>query len=389
MNSSFLEEPTAVVGGGGNRNRRGQNHHQQQVPAEKKQQTQQAQKTQQAQQSLPPSQQPNGKPPKVPTTPTPTAPTSITTCAVPNPSNITNDEESKLDSSTAALAEGSILPTSTTTTTTIHIELPQDVDPLLQQQQKFQAPRSSSGSVGGNSSSIGGCNNSSSATNLRKLSDAEWEVLSDRAASSTTTTTNISIVVSAQTTASTSSARAAAASSSPSIGGLSSTAAVSFTPNSLERLRQQHGIDIINNNSHGHTNSSKNHNDGKCGIQRVPSSSTIDSHENETSDSFVLGPSGKGILGVDYVEHVILPTDTLQGICIAYKVSPYNLKRANHFTGNTLECAPRRKLVIPLSKEAKSAGFIRNVNTDTKEYKLNYLLSQYPDYLLSDNEAKT
>ena len=69
-------------------------------------------------------------------------------------------------------------------------------------------------------------------------------------------------------------------------------------------------------------------------IQRTNSSSTIDSQDN------VLGPSGKGILGVDYVEHVCLPTDTLQGICIAYKVSASQLRRANHFSG-TLHSAPK------------------------------------------------
>lgn len=36
-------------------------------------------------------------------------------------------------------------------------------------------------------------------------------------------------------------------------------------------------------------------------IQRTASSSTIDSQE------ITLGPSGKGILGVDYVEHIVMP----------------------------------------------------------------------------------
>lgn len=36
-------------------------------------------------------------------------------------------------------------------------------------------------------------------------------------------------------------------------------------------------------------------------IQRTASSSTIDSQEN------TLGPSGKGVLGVDYLEHIVMP----------------------------------------------------------------------------------
>jgi LysM repeat protein len=114
-------------------------------------------------------------------------------------------------------------------------------------------------------------------------------------------------------------------------------------------------------------------------IQRTASSSTIDSSDN------ALGPSGKGILGVDYVEHVVLPTDTLQGICLAYKLSSTRLRQANHFSGNSLLLAPK-KLVIPLSKKALRSGFIRVQDTDAKEYKLHAILAEFPD--LSMTEAK-
>ena len=114
-------------------------------------------------------------------------------------------------------------------------------------------------------------------------------------------------------------------------------------------------------------------------IQRTASSSTIDSQDN------TLGPSGKGILGVDYVEHIVLPTDTLQGICIAYKVSASNLRRANHFTGHSLHSAPK-KLLIPLSKQALRTGFIRVQDTGLKEYKVHYFQAEYPD--LSHTEAQ-
>lgn len=114
-------------------------------------------------------------------------------------------------------------------------------------------------------------------------------------------------------------------------------------------------------------------------IQRTASSSTLDSQDN------ALGPSGKGILGVDYVEHVVLPTDTLQGVCLAYKVSASNLRRANHFSGSSLHSAPK-KLLIPLSKQALRTGFIRVQDTDTKEYKLSYFQAEFPD--ISATEAK-
>mmetsp|Transcript_27015 Transcript_27015/g.41505 ORF Transcript_27015/g.41505 Transcript_27015/m.41505 type:complete len:423 (+) Transcript_27015:175-1443(+) len=112
-------------------------------------------------------------------------------------------------------------------------------------------------------------------------------------------------------------------------------------------------------------------------IQRTLSSSTIDSQDN------TLGPSGLGVLGVDYVEHVVLPTDTLQGICIAYKVSASSLRRANHFTGHSLHSAPK-KLLIPLSKQALRTGFIRVQDTDSKEYKLHYFQAEFPDINMAE-----
>ena len=135
-------------------------------------------------------------------------------------------------------------------------------------------------------------------------------------------------------------------------------------------VRSINSVDQSNSNS----NSSV-----PCKIQRTKSDSTLDSQDN------VLGPSGKGVLGVDYVEHVVLPTDTLQGICIAYKVSATNLRRANHFTGHSLHLAPK-KLLIPVSGKALRAGYIRVQETDSKEYKLHYFESEFPD--LSTTEAK-
>lgn len=129
---------------------------------------------------------------------------------------------------------------------------------------------------------------------------------------------------------------------------------------------------------------------GGCGpsskIQRTHSNSTIDSNDVDGSSSSVLGPSGKGVLGVDYLEHVILPTDTLQGICIAYKISSTRLRQANHFSGNSLLLAPK-KLVIPISKQALKSGFIRVQDTDAKEYKIYYFLAEFQN-LFGVSEAK-
>jgi len=136
-----------------------------------------------------------------------------------------------------------------------------------------------------------------------------------------------------------------------------------------------HGIAFVSRNGSVSTKGSS------CLLhKRTPSSSTIDSN-----DLMNLGPSGKGVLGVDYVEHILLPTDTLQGICLAYKVSASRLKRANHFSGESLQLAPK-KLVIPISKQALRQGYLRVQDTDSKEYKMHAIQAEFP--MLGLTEAK-
>ena len=115
-------------------------------------------------------------------------------------------------------------------------------------------------------------------------------------------------------------------------------------------------------------------------VQRTLSSSTIDSTEG-TLTSHVTG-----VLGVDYVEHVILPTDTFQGLCLAYKISATRLRQVNHFSGNALTHAPK-KLIIPFTKKALRSGFIRVQDKDSREYKLHALLAELPTLKEADAKA--
>jgi len=48
--------------------------------------------------------------------------------------------------------------------------------------------------------------------------------------------------------------------------------------------------------------------------------------------------------GIQY--HKVLPTDTFQGICLRYKVTPMELRRTNKMMGSNLKLAPEN-LVIP------------------------------------------
>jgi len=106
-------------------------------------------------------------------------------------------------------------------------------------------------------------------------------------------------------------------------------------------------------------------------LRRSRSSSTIDSLDGDRT---------LGLLGVDYVEHIVLPSDTLQGICLAYKISLTRLRQVNHFSGDSLTSAPR-KLIVPLcanSQKAIRSGFVKMQDQDNSEYKLHALLAEIP-----------
>ncbi|KAL3782814.1 hypothetical protein ACHAWO_005727 [Cyclotella atomus] len=59
-------------------------------------------------------------------------------------------------------------------------------------------------------------------------------------------------------------------------------------------------------------------------------------------------PDDEIIDGVMY--HKVQETDTFQGLCLKYKVTPVELRRANKMMGTNLKLAPE-KLVIPLNKD--------------------------------------
>jgi hypothetical protein len=111
-------------------------------------------------------------------------------------------------------------------------------------------------------------------------------------------------------------------------------------------------------------------------IQRTLSSSTIDSTDADRV---------MGLPGIDYTEHIVLPTDTLQGICLAYKISATRLRQVNQFSGNSLTMAPK-KLIVPFSMQAIRSGFIKVQDQDSREYKIHAFLAELP--LLKEPDAQ-
>jgi len=92
--------------------------------------------------------------------------------------------------------------------------------------------------------------------------------------------------------------------------------------------------------------------------------------------------------GVDYIEHIVLSSDTLQGICLSYKVSPTKVRQVNKFSGSTLLLAPQ-KLIIPInSKEfLLDTKKIRLQDRNSKEFKIHAIINAFPSMNTSEASA--
>ena len=86
----------------------------------------------------------------------------------------------------------------------------------------------------------------------------------------------------------------------------------------------------------------------------------------------------------EYTQHVVMPTDTLAGLCLMYKISRRELQRANRFYGNDLRLAPA-VLYIPISEKARRTGF-KPQDVNSPEFKMAAFMAQFP--ALSMVEAK-
>jgi len=73
----------------------------------------------------------------------------------------------------------------------------------------------------------------------------------------------------------------------------------------------------------------------------------------------------------DYVSHHVQPTDTLQGICLKYHVTPTELRQSNHFSGSNLALAPD-SIMIPL--KCNPRPIVKKSAQDSKDQKINTFL---------------
>jgi len=86
------------------------------------------------------------------------------------------------------------------------------------------------------------------------------------------------------------------------------------------------------------------------------------------------------VKGVDYVEHLIQPSDTFQGLCLTYNISATKLRQVNMFSGTNLKLAPS-KLIIPIESKTDKlridAYEIRKKEYNAKEGKVHAFLAEF------------
>ena len=80
----------------------------------------------------------------------------------------------------------------------------------------------------------------------------------------------------------------------------------------------------------------------------------------------------------DLLHHTVLPTDTFQGICLKYKITPTELRRANGgFSGTNLHLVPN-PLRIPINSKYREAMSKEETRVETPAQSIRRLLFHLP-----------
>uniref|UniRef100_A0A7S4QUU5 LysM domain-containing protein n=1 Tax=Ditylum brightwellii TaxID=49249 RepID=A0A7S4QUU5_9STRA len=73
--------------------------------------------------------------------------------------------------------------------------------------------------------------------------------------------------------------------------------------------------------------------------------------------------------GPTHIQHIILPTDTLAGICLKYKISAVKVRQINRFSGSNLHLAPNPLIIPIVDPQLLVDGVIKVQNTESREFK--------------------
>ncbi len=109
-----------------------------------------------------------------------------------------------------------------------------------------------------------------------------------------------------------------------------------------------------------------------------------DEDDDSEFDYQVLNQQDNSILRAnEYYEHIILPSDTLQGLCLQYRIKPTKLRQVNRFSGCNLNLAPK-KLLIP---KAFGRAKVRVQDKSTKDYKIHFIMATYEFMSLKESKS--
>mmetsp|Transcript_38752 Transcript_38752/g.56905 ORF Transcript_38752/g.56905 Transcript_38752/m.56905 type:complete len:146 (-) Transcript_38752:284-721(-) len=71
-----------------------------------------------------------------------------------------------------------------------------------------------------------------------------------------------------------------------------------------------------------------------------------------------------------YIKHKVLPTDTLTGICLKYKISAVKVRQINRFSGSNLHLAPNPLIIPIVDPQLLVDGTIKVQEAESREMKL-------------------
>ncbi|KAL7575707.1 hypothetical protein ACA910_011523 [Epithemia clementina (nom. ined.)] len=111
----------------------------------------------------------------------------------------------------------------------------------------------------------------------------------------------------------------------------------------------------------------------------IPTTTTIiDKHVDDRKER-------DGEKNESFIEHLVMESDTLPGLCLRYHISKRQLQRANGFDGDSLRLAPKR-LLVPITEKAKRLGW-KPQNRNSKPYKMAAIVARCK-HLSMDNAKR-
>eukprot|EP01038_Epipyxis_sp_PR26KG_P010304 gene10304-13850_t len=119
--------------------------------------------------------------------------------------------------------------------------------------------------------------------------------------------------------------------------------------------------------------------DGSWMLKKENESQFLQPNNNASMDSLDETDEYHEVKNHTILEHVIMPEDTLQGICLKYHASVVEVRRLNMFSGNTISF--KKSLLIPIApgmkiklQKSSKEVIIQRFQNETNESKQNALI---------------